>query len=60
MTALKEIPYLNTNLNIDLLRKSNSIEKDKINVEDYRKALAILRSVKKNKLELFLSNWYNR
>jgi (p)ppGpp synthase/HD superfamily hydrolase len=56
----RKVLIIDTNLNIDLLRKSNSIEKDKINVEDYRKALAILRSVKKNKLELFLSNWYNR
>ena len=28
--------------------------------KDYKKALEILRSVKKNKLELFLSKWCNR
>ena len=56
----RKVLIIDINLNIDLLRKSNPIVKDKINVEDYRKALEILRSVKKNKLELFLSKWYNR
>ena len=56
----RKVLIIDINLNIDLLRKSNPIVKDKINIEDYKKALEILRSVKKNKLELFLSKWCNR
>ena len=42
---------------MNLNRESNPMAKDEVNIEDYKKALEILRSVKKNKLELFLSKW---
>ena len=53
----RKVLIIDINLNIDLLKKSDPIIKDEVSIKDYRKALEILRSVKKNKLELFLSKW---
>ena len=56
----RKVIIVDISLNMNLNRESNPMAKDEVNIEDYKKAIEILRSVKKNKLELFLSKWYNR
>ena len=56
----RKVIIVDISLNINIIRESNPIAKDEINIEDYKKALEILRSIKKNKLELFLSKCFQR
>ena len=53
----RKVIIVDISLNMNLIRESNPMAKDEINIEDYKKALAILRSIKKNKFSLFLSKW---
>ena len=53
----RKVIIVDISLNMNLNRESNPMAKDEVNIEDYKKAIEILRSVKKNKLELFLSKW---